>query len=173
MSRFGSQYKVARSTGVCAASGKPLAPGTPCIATLCERAEDDGFDRKDFLLEAWEEGHRPEGLFSYWKTVVPTADAKPNLLVDDTVLMDLFERLSEETRPQRIAFRFVLALILMRKRLLKFVGREGRDEDERWLMSPKGANPDTPPIPVLNPNLTDDDIRELTAQLSEILQGEL
>lgn len=173
MSRFGSQYKVARSTGVCAATGKPMEPGTPCIATLCEREEDDGFDRKDFLPEAWEGGHRPEGLFSYWKTIVPQTDARPNLLVDDTLLMDLFERLSEETRPQRIAFRFVLALILMRKRRLKFVGREGRDEDERWLMRPKGANPEMPPIPVVNPHLTDEDIRELTAQLSEILQGEL
>lgn len=173
MSRFGTHYRVANPTGVCAATGATLEPGSTCIATLCERKEDDGFDRLDFLPAAWEEGHRPEGLFSYWKTTVPEPDAKPKLLVDDTVLMDLFERLAEETRPHRIAFRFVLALILMRKRLLKFVGRQGTDEDERWLMQPKGSDPDLPPIPVANPHLTDEDIRELTGQLSEVLQGEL
>ena len=52
MSRFGTNYQVARPTGVCAASGDPLEPGAPCIATLCEREEDEGFDRLDFSIAA-------------------------------------------------------------------------------------------------------------------------
>ena len=71
MSRFGSDYHVARPTGHCAATGQPLEPGSPCIATLCENDEDDSLQRKDYSLEAWEDGARPEGLFSYWKTRVP------------------------------------------------------------------------------------------------------
>jgi hypothetical protein len=173
MSRYGGQYSIARPTGVCAATGRPLEPGTSCIATLCEHPEDEGFDRLDFSIEAWESGERPAHLFSYWKTIVPSPDAKPNPLVDDAVLMDLFERLAEDDRPQRIAFRFVLGLILMRKRLLKFAGRTGEGEHEQWLLRPKGADADTPPLRVTNPHLNDDDVRELTAQLSEILQGEL
>ena len=73
MSRYGSDYQVARPTGVCSATGEPLEPGSTCIATLCERAEDDSFDRKDFSLEAWSGGARPDGLFSYWKLVVSAA----------------------------------------------------------------------------------------------------
>src|SRR5207253_11002490 len=124
MSRFGTDYHVARSTGRCTATDQPLEPGTLCMATLCERPGDEGFDRRDFLLSAWEAGARPEGLFSYWKTIVPPPDAKPRLLVDDAVLVDLFERLASDERPQRVAFRFVLGLILMRKKQLKFVGRK-------------------------------------------------
>jgi hypothetical protein len=176
MSRFGTHYQVARPTGVCAATGETLEPDTLCVATLCEREEDDGFDRLDFSLAAWEGGARPERLFSHWKTAVSPPDAKRRVLVDDEVVMDLFQRLEGEEQPQRIAFRFVLGLILMRKRKLKFVGRRETPGDppvEHWQLRPPGTDPDDPPIGVVNPRLGDEDVRELTAQLGEILQGEL
>jgi hypothetical protein len=173
MTRFGTDYQVARSTGVCSATSQPLVPGSACIATLCERPGDEAFDRKDFSIEAWEAGARPEGLYSYWKTIVPAPDAKPRLLVDDTVLMDLFERLASDERPQRIAFRYVLGLILMRKKLLKFSGRQAQNagSNERWLLQTRGENSQT--YEVVNPNLSDDDVRDLIDQLSEVLQSEL
>ncbi len=174
MSRFGTDYQIAKPTGRCSETGCELEPGSPCIATLCEREGDEGFDRLDFSLQAWEAGARPKRLFSFWKTTVPHPDAKPKMLVDDAVLMDVFERLASDTRPQRVAFRFVLALILMRKKQLKFVGRATDGGVERWLLAPKGASQsDAPPIEVINPSLSDDNVRELTTQLSEILQAEL
>jgi hypothetical protein len=173
MTRFATSYAIARPTGRCAATGDLLTPGTMCVATLCERAEDDGFDRLDYSLAAWESGARPQRLLGSWKSIVPEPDARRRLLVDDDVLMNLFERLADDTRPQRVAFRFVLALILMRKRLLKYVGRNGVGEEEHWLLTPRDAAPDSPPLPVRNPRLSDDDVRALTDQLSEILQSEL
>lgn len=173
MSRFGSHYQVARPTGVCAASGAVLEPGSTCMATLCEDPETEGLHRLDFTLEAWEAGARPERLFSCWRTTVHTPEEKRKLLVDDDVLLDVFERLADDDRPQRIAFRFVLALILMRKRRLRFVERRGSGENERWLLRAKGASDETPPLEVVNPHLGDDDVRELTAQLGEIMQGEM
>lgn len=176
MSKYGSEYRVGRPTGVCAASGETLQPGDECIATLCERIEDEGFDRLDYCPREWESGTRPERLFSYWRTTVPASDAKEKILVDDSVLMDLFERLGQDTREQRIAFRFILALILMRKRLLRYVrrvngGNEG--DNEIWFMRPKGSDPDSPLIEVINPQLSEEDIRELSDQLTEVLQGEI
>ena len=173
MSRFGTDYHVARPTGRCSATDQPLQPGSACIATLCERSEDDGFDRRDFSIEAWESGARPEGLFSYWKTVIPQPDEKPRIVLDDQVLQDLFERLAADDRPQRIAFRFVLGLILMRKKALKFVGRKAEGGVERWLLQVRGNDVPGPPIEVVNPNLNDDDVRDLIDQLSEVLQSEL
>lgn len=173
MSRYGTHYQVSRPTGVCAATCVPLEPGAACVATLCEREDDEGFDRHDFSTDAWESGERPQRLFSYWRTIVPAADEKRRLLVDDEVLLDLFERLCDDDRPQRVAFRFVLALILMRKRHLQFVGRAGEGRDERWLLRPRKSAPDAPPIEVVNPHLADEDVRELSDQLGEILQGEL
>jgi hypothetical protein len=173
MSRFGTEYRVARPTGVCAATGRSLERGTACMATLCERTEDDGFDRRDYSLEAWEAQGPPADVFSYWKTTVPDPDDKRGILVDDSVLWDLFESLAHDTRRRRQAYRFILALILMRKKLLRYVGRTGQGENERWLLRPRGAGPDQPPLEVIDPHLTDDDVRELTEQLSEVLQSEL
>jgi hypothetical protein len=143
------------------------------MATLCERPEDDGFERRDYALEAWEVQGPPDDVFSYWKTTVPDPEGRRNILVDDAVLWDLFEALADDTRRRRQAYRFILALILMRKKLLKYVGRTGQGEDERWLMRPKGAGPEPPPLEVIDPHLTDEDVRELTEQLSEVLQSEL
>ena len=175
MSRFGTQYQVSSPTGVCAATGQPLEPGVVCMACLCEREDDEGFDRQDFSMAAWDEGTRPERLFSFWKTTVSPPEEKRKLLVDDEVLIDLFHRLAGDERPQRIAFRFVLALILMRKKRLKFAGRTdgGEGGTEHWLLRRPGQDPDEPLIEVANPRLSDDDVRELTGQLGEILQGEL
>ena len=173
MSRYGVEYRISRSTGVCAETGDPLEPGVPCVAALCERVEDDGFDRIDYAVDAWEAGARPERLFSYWKTTVPHPDARKRAYVDEEVLMDLFEGLADDDRRQRIAYRFILGLMLMRKRRLKYVGRREEGEHERWLMIPRGAEPETPPIEVIDPRLTDEDVRELTLQIGEVLQVDL
>jgi hypothetical protein len=181
MGRYGTDYHVARPTGICAATGQTLEPGSPCMATLCDRVEDEGFERLDYSMDTWATGARPPRLFSFWRTAVPEPGARTRLLVDDAVLMDLFERLADDARPQRIAFRFVLALILLRKKLLRFAGRSGgetagaaaRGGTEHWLFLPRGAPPGTPPIAVVNPQLSDDDVRELTEQLAEVLQSEL
>ncbi len=173
MSRYGNQYQIARPTGRCAATEQPIEPGEVYIATLSEDPEDEGFVRLDYSLGAWESGSRPDQLFSYWKITAPEPNAKAKPIVDDAVVMDIFERLADDQRPQRVAFRFVLALILMRKRQLKFIGRTKQDDGEIWLMQPRGASEDLPPAEVVNPRLSDDDILELTAQLSEILQSEL
>lgn len=173
MSGLGSGYQIGRHSGVCALSEKALETGDEYMATLCEREDDDGFERCDVCMEAWERGDRPQRLFSFWKTAIPDSDAPTRLFVDDDVLLSLFERLAEDERPQRAAFRFVLCLILMRKRLLRYIGRAGEGENERWLMRRRLSDPDDPPVEVVNPRLADDDVRDLTDQLSEVLQGEL
>lgn len=177
MSRFGAQYQVSKPTGTCAHSGAELQPGETYIATLCERAEDEGLERRDFSCAAWDEGVRPEGLFSYWKSIVPQPGTQRRLVIDDTVLCDLFERLADDERPQRVAFRFVLGLILMRKKLIKLVGRVEADLEagtpERWLIVHRGEDAAaTGPIELVNPQLAEEDIRELSDQLGEVLQSE-
>jgi hypothetical protein len=171
MSRFGNTQGVSKPTGVCAATGETLLPATPAMATLCERKEDDGFNRYDYSISAWENGNRPDRLFSNWRYIVPEQGKKPDLLIDDTVLIDLFERLEGDEKPQRIAFRYILALVLLRKRKLQLVGREVVDEGELWVLRFKGT--DGEPIKVHNPSIAEGEIEDLSEQLGEILQGDL
>jgi hypothetical protein len=166
------------------------------------------FVRVDFCQGCWEGGRRPEQLapealglaeagsaarlsmFSFWKTVVPLPQQKKKLLVDDTVLADVFQRMEGKSEPQEVRFRFVLALILMRKRLLKYEGTEETPPaaqgdpvgapapraPEIWRMLPKAAEAGAgwgAAVHVVNPHLTAEQIAEVSQQLSAILAEEV
>lgn len=203
MSSLQSQpYEIDRPTGVCAMSGRTLEPGDDYIATLTE--EGEALTRLDIALDAWEAGQRPEQMFSYWKATVPEPNTKRKMFVDDAVLMNLLDRLADAEQPQRIAFRFVLMLILMRKKLLRYdrtdrrelnaAGGESSTSDEAqaatqaraateewWVLTPKldpskgplGKWNDQVQFEVLDPRLTDEQVKEVTDQLGEILNAEL
>ena len=173
MSRFGSQYSVGRVTAQCAATGRELVAGERVVAALVE-TDEGTLERVDFGEEAWDGGARPERLFSHWRTVVPEPGERRTPFVDDEVLLDLFHRMGEDDRADRLAFRFVLGLILMRKRQLRFTGKvPGGTGPETWLMRQRGQDPESDSFRLVNPSLGDDDVSELTAQLGEILQGDL
>jgi hypothetical protein len=164
------------------------------------------FLRLDFCEKCWGEGKRPENItlpvesageegapakapaklemFSFWQTTVPVPQQKKKLLVDDSVLMDVFNRMEGKTEPQEVRFRFVLALILMRKRLLKYEGMEEAPSHhaapsaegqprapETWRMVPRGEN--AVMTHVINPHLTAEQISEVSQQLSAILAEEV
>ena len=189
MSQFNAPaYDVQRPTGHCAFTQQPIQPGDAYIATLVE--EGDNLLRVDVSTEAWNAGQRPQNLFSYWKAIAPEPNQKKKMFVDDEVLMNLVQRLADAEQPQRRAFRFVLALILMRKKLLRYDrtdprkvrDAEGKEiEQAWWIMTPKldvTKGPmskwnDSETIQVLDPGLDETSIRQVTDQLSEILQAEL
>jgi len=177
-------YDVQRPTGRCAVTGRDLVPGEPYIAMLVE--EGQALRRVDVGLEAWQATQRPENLFCFWKTVAPEPNAKKKVFVDDEVLMNLLERLADADQPQRVAFRFVLALILMRKKLLRYDRTDKRpaadgSDQEYWVMTPKldlskgplGRWDEGRSFEVLDPHLDEEGVRAVTDQLSEILQAEL
>ncbi|MFW5653548.1 MAG: hypothetical protein ACOC0P_05840, partial [Planctomycetota bacterium] len=91
----------------------------------------------------------------------------------DEVLMTLFDRLTGEEQPQRIAYRFVLGLILMRKKLLRCEGTRAEGDASIWLMRRKGDSTDLPPLEMVDPRLSDKDVQDVADQLGEILRGEL
>lgn len=172
MSRFTPSYDIGRATGRCAATGAAIQPGQPYIATLCEHADDDAFDRFDYTVEAWEGGARPERLYSYWRTTMPEPNSR-KVFVDDEVLLNLFQRMEGEDQPQRIAYRFVIGLVLMRKKLIRVVSTEKRDGQSIWHIRFKGETAETPTTELVDPNLSEEQTREVADQLGEILQGEL
>ena len=200
-----SSWNVGRTSAVCAACQAAISPNAVCWAALCDRPAEQlspeekeskkknskerdkelpsPFVRIDFCEKCWSEGKRPMGgeVFSFWKTVVPEPQQKKKLLVDDNVLMDVFQRMEERIEPQEVRFRFVLALILMRKRLLKYEGMEPTAEQsetrppgsvapETWRMFPRGGEQS---VHVINPHLNADQITEVSQQLSAILAEEI
>lgn len=159
------QWKVQRTNCKCAGTDRELAPGEEFYATLVETEE--GFDRVDYCCEFWESNN--PSVFCHWKSRVSIKEEKEKLLVDDDVLVNVFHRLDGEEDARKINFRFVLALILMRKRILKYDTTEYIDDKEVWKMK-MVKNPNL--MEVVNPHLDDEKIQQVSQELSTILNGD-
>jgi hypothetical protein len=166
-----TQYDIARTEGQCGHCGRQLAEGQEFFAVLVEDGES--FIRHDWCLGCWESPDRQEvpNLFSVWRSRIPVRQARKKLFVDDEMLVNFFQRLAGDAEPARLNFRFVLALVLMRKKLLTYDG-SARDGDgvETWHMRLRGSDERHD---VVNPRLDEQHIGELSEQLSQILHGEL
>ncbi len=163
------QWEIGRSTGICAVTGRELAEGEEYYTVLFE--DGDTFRRADYTLDAWD--GPPDQTYCYFKTRVPVREEKKTrLLVDDDVLVNFFIRLADETETARLQFRFVLALILMRKRLLKYEETRHEDQAEYWQMRLIGKHAAGGQHSVFNPHLTDEQIDDVAKQLGAILHGD-
>ena len=160
------QWQIESLTGRCAATGRVLAEGEEFYTVLLEDGES--FRRVDYSLDAWQ--GPPQGAFSHFRTRVPVKEKRKRLLVDNEILAHFFLRLADQSEPLRLQFRFVLALILLRKRLLRYEETTIEDGREIWRMT---LTLDKTTHQVVNPHLTDDQIEGVSSQLSAILHGDM
>ncbi len=160
-----TDYEIAHLTGVCAATQRQLEAGEEFYAVLFETL--DGFERHDYCLEAWQSP--PDGYFSYWKSRVPKKQEKQRLFVDSDAMINLFLRLADRQEQVKQHFRFVLALILMRKRLLKYEQTLHQEGVEYWQMR---LVRDQSVHDVLNPRMSDEQIEAVSRELGAILHGD-
>jgi len=151
---------------------KQLAPGTEFTATVSEGPDE--LIRNDYC-DACSKS-LPEttstAVLCKWRTVVPHPEEKKKLFVSNELLVNLFERLSETREPAKINFRYVLALVLMRKKLLIY-DRMVKDDEGRevWSMHLKSSDPSDEQL-VIDPKLTEDQITEVSNSLGEIMEGD-
>lgn len=162
------EWQLDAPKGRCAVTNRQLAEGESFYSVLFEDdAVEGGFRRVDYSLESWQ--GVPEGAFCSFKTQVPIREKRRRLLVDNDVLVNFFLRLADERNPLRVQFRFVLALILMRKKILRYEGSTRHEADEVWqmtLLSDKSEHS------VINPQLTEEQIEGVSGQLGSILHGD-
>jgi hypothetical protein len=160
------EWEINRPLGQCCGSGKKIKYGEEYFGALVETQQ--GLQRRDFCIDYWEK-EKPN-VFCYWKTKLPHPDQKKQIFVDDQMLMAFFERLAEETEQEKINFRFVLAMVLMRKRRLKYDSTRTQDGKEIWCLRIVG---DKQTVEVINPHLDEEQIKQLSSQIGEILQTDL
>jgi hypothetical protein len=109
-------------------------------------------------------------LLGIWRTHVPQPQEKKKLLIDDSLLVNFFERLEGAEEENRIHFRYVLALILMRKKLLVYEGTDRRDDStDIWRMRSKGADTIHE---VIDPHMDEEKIAAVSSSLGEIMEGD-
>jgi len=161
-----AEWEIEKTLGQCYGTGQKFEVGREYFAALVET--ENGFQRRDYSVEYWQE--QKPSVYCYWKTKMADPGQKRKLFVDDDMLMTFFERLADETNQERINFRFIITLVLMRKRRLKYNSSRIEDDREIWSLRVTGQDRT---VEVINPDLTEDKIEQLSSQISQILQVDL
>ena len=162
------EYKIDASSRRCVTCGRVFEVGEEYYSAVVETNQENLLARHDFCGPCWKP---PEGgYFSYWKTRVPQPEPETHRgprLIDMGRLMELFERLADSEEVQARRFRYVLALVLMRKRRLKVVeSRRLKDGGENLTLRETGTQRT---CAVSAPPVTEDEIRSVADRLREIL----
>jgi len=160
-------YELGRPTGKCSLSGADIHPGDKFMAAL--RETPLGFERLDISTEAWPTFDRKD-VVGFWQTTMPHHEQKKKLFVNDEVLCELFERLKDTTETPKLNFRFVLGLILMRKKLLVYDNSRKEDGRDIWTLHFKGREDR---LDLIDPKLNEESMTEVSQQLGQILNEEL
>ena len=119
-------FEVQRCTRSCAETGRAFEPGDSFYSVLI----DDGAEiaRKDYAIESWK--GPPDGALGWWKSTMPEANDKQPRLAPNDVMLDLFTRWSDDEA--RLEMRYVLALLLIQRRVLR---EEGRGDASNHMLS--------------------------------------
>jgi hypothetical protein len=161
-----AEWEIKKTLGRCYGTSRELTVGEEYFAALVQT--EAGFERRDFSTDYWE-AQKPE-VYCFWKSRVPNPQQKKKLFIDDAMLLAFFDRLSTEVEPEKVNFRFVLTLILMRKRKLKYDSSRNEDGREIWTLRVTGEDRKED---VVNPHLSEDQIQQLSEQMGQILQTNL
>jgi hypothetical protein len=176
-----SDWKITKAGETCCACQARFAPTQTYFSALFQNA--DGFSRKDYCAGCFQD-RRPEGIFYFWKAALPDPDAAPRArkpVVDVDYVIEFFRRLGDTagqassgtaaagsaSADQRAAFRYILALMLARKKALVFQERRknaGGAEVQIFRERRGGQTHE-----VVEPSLSPEEIASVSAELGRLL----
>ena len=159
------EFKIQRSSGRCAATGREFREGEVLFSVLVNA--DDGLARVDFSEEGW--SGPPDDAIAFWKGRVPVSDQPRQPLRDPDALLQLFERLGERTVPESDGLRYVLALLLARKRLFKLGNVEASPTGEILEVVCTRTNNT---YRVTKPELTSEQMEAIESQLGQLMEAD-
>ena len=158
-----TDYEIQGPTRVCAATGRELKPGDKFHGVLVEEAGK--MVRRDYAADAWP--GPPAGHVAYWSGKVPPNDRPRKPVVNDDLLLDCFTRLKDSAEQDGVNFRYVAALLLMRRKRFKFedVFRDAAGHDVMMVRDARGGAVHQ----VTDPRLTDDQVAAVQAEVFRVL----
>lgn len=162
-----ANWEVSKSQRVCAITGKVLEVGDNFFSGLKE--EEDSFVRLDYSQEAWEELEQKDEFFSFWrsKILAPDENKKKKLIIDVEAFYTFFCNLAGDEKHNRMLFRYLIALILVRKRVLKLEEIEKSPEGEALILLDIRKKEEVR-VPVLD--ATEEELEAAQLELNEIFE---
>ncbi|MGE3181884.1 MAG: hypothetical protein AB7N71_09655, partial [Phycisphaerae bacterium] len=155
-------------------------PRSAVVCTHCERTFDvleqfhafvyeldEGYDRRNYCSACLE--HAPHGSIGSWRAVRPEPVDSKSQRFDREAIFGFFVTLEDTEDLQKRQFRFVLALLLWRQKVIRFVDSAQDGDAETWqFVEPKNAQT----FNVVRPPLEQDEIERLSDQLEKLMAGE-
>lgn len=154
-------YELQRATRLCAATGRELAEGEVFYSVLVSHDRD--VVRHDYAADAWQ-GPPGEAL-AWWKSQVPSRAARKAKMAPNEVLLEYFLEL--QSRPEQQDTLYVLALLLIRRRVLQLESRETSPGGMTWMVL--FAARDEQQHRVLDQAPSEDRIVQIEQELAQLL----
>ena len=167
----GSEAPGKTEGGEVPAGGKDAGAEAPVCAPVATVESGLPFRRTDFCADCWDD-ERAGNYFSCWKASVPEEqdEEKRSLAkrIDVETTYDMFRRLEGHAGLPQQKFRFILALMLMRRKRLKFTGVVESPHGEHLVLDDRDEGISHK---VLDPGLAEEEIDSLRAQIDLLLGG--
>lgn len=152
---------VAKVVEQCAACSRQLAPGEEYVATVA--ATPEGFVRQDRCVPCG--NAQKAGVFSFWRGKRPSQKAGALPRLDFDSLLELLRRLEGRDDASSSRLRWIVTILLLRRRLVQIVSRSTADGVETLEVKPRHEDR---VFVVRDPKLSPEDFDSLHEDLSKI-----
>jgi len=149
----------------CSRSGRKLEPGERYAGAVFE--ELGKLVRRDTAIECWT--GPPPGTVAHWLGKVPATAAKRKPELNEGILFDCLDHLAGADDAGKIAFRYVAALLLMRKKKLKFEDATRTERAEILILKDSRTGKR---IEVIDPHMVESEIEAVQDEVFRILGWE-
>jgi hypothetical protein len=158
------EFTIQRSSRKCHTGDRPFEPGERYYSVVLERGRE--LIRQDFSKEHWH--GPPEKTVGWWVSQMPAKRTGKLTLAPTLVLLDALEKLCEQPGEGDLAY--LLAVLLMRRRLLTELPSDSSQEEPSHLQLTQPSNGREFLVPAQTP--TSDRVPKLHQKLIELLYCE-
>ena len=154
-------FEVQRFPRRCCKTDRQFAPGDTFYSALVAKGAD--VIRQDFSEQAW--SGPPEGTIGWWKSQMPDVHASRMHWAPNDVILHYFEQL--EGNAEKADMRYVLALLMIRRRIVRLEETETDDQHGELFVLYCPRNEREYRVPVVVP--PEPRIGEIQNELAELL----
>ena len=161
------EWNISKNSKRCLSCDRGFDENDEFFSALFDRG--DAFIRNDFCPDCWDACDK-ETVYSFWRSKVSENKEPPKTKINIDAIFDLFLKL-ENAGDEDIAkrnLRFVLALYLMRKKILKLKSSKVLGDSE--IMTFKAPN-EKKDIELHNPNLEAEQIEQITNDVKTLFDN--
>jgi hypothetical protein len=161
-----SEWEIKSRSHRCTRTQKPFEPGETIYSLLFR--ERSGFRREDVCEAAWESIRAETPPFSSWRSTYesPQTSAKPVEPLSKASVEELLRQLMADDRPEQLNARYVLAVMLERRKTLKQVDAK-EEGPERLLIYEHAKTGEV--FLIADPRLRLDQIEQVQTEVMALL----